>query len=139
MKEKVPVFVDSDVIISSLLSQKGAAHLITQENQIIRYVSSLGIIEQKEVVKRLGLELQKHDQIITAHFNLIQANPSETTAYSQYTNDPSDAHIIQGAVISNAHFLATYNAKDFKIEKIKKSYNIQIIAPGQLLQYLRNR
>lgn len=59
--------------------------------------------------------------------------------YAKYVNDPTDAHIVAGAVNSKSRFLTTYNLKDFKIELIKREFDIIVLSPGTLLQYLRSK
>ena len=58
--------------------------------------------------------------------------------YKDYVEDLNDAHIVAGAAESKAHFLITYNIRDFKIEKIKKDFDIIVLTPGMFLQYLRS-
>ncbi|MBI4137232.1 hypothetical protein HY469_04175, partial [Candidatus Roizmanbacteria bacterium] len=58
----IRVFVDSDVVISSLLSKTGAAYLLMHDARITRFVSDVSFSELKRVTGVLRLsqkELQK--------------------------------------------------------------------------------
>jgi len=58
--------------------------------------------------------------------------------FNYYTNDPNDIHVVAGAVLASVDFLLTYNVRDFKIDKIKKDFNLICLRPAQFLQYLRS-
>jgi predicted nucleic acid-binding protein len=136
------VFVDSDVLISSLLSSKGAAfHLIHNTDDIKLFISNLSQKELEIVVTRLEIShgelrslLEKQVELINVKFTHEEARKE----YKNYVLDIHDAHIVLGAREANARFLITYNIKDFKIEKIKQDFNILVMTPGQFMQYLRS-
>lgn len=130
------VFVDSDVVISSLISNKGAAHLLINETKAIEcFVSDASIKELEQVADRLKLDRSKLAKTIKTRFHTVnlgnQPNPSG------YTYDLNDEHIVNGAVAAEAKFLITYNAKHFDENKLKDSFNIIVLRPGAFLQYLR--
>lgn len=58
MKRK-KVFVDSDVIISSLISDKGAAYFIIHETDLQLFISDKSREELEKVCDRLGLDKNK--------------------------------------------------------------------------------
>ena len=138
------VFIDSDVVISSLISQKGAAHLLlfTKISQRVKfYLSNLSLKEQKVVVERLKINHKKHASLVKKRFVLIQLKSSIKAIkkkYQNYVYDFDDAHIVAGAKKAEAIFLITYNQKDFNKEEIKKDFGIIILSPGLFLQYLRS-
>lgn len=130
------VFIDSDVIISSLLSTKGAAFLILSLPNPRYYYSDTQIKELKVVCNRLNIPQKKLEDILK---NISRKNIDQNNKeYSDFVNDPDDAHILAGAHQSSARFLVTYNQKDFKAEKIKSRFNITILTPALFLQYLRS-
>ncbi|MEK7573888.1 MAG: PIN domain-containing protein [Patescibacteria group bacterium] len=135
------IFVDSDVIISSLLSQSGAAYFLLNTSSIQLFISSLSKKELKIVVKRLDIR----DDMLTALIEnnlevtiLSESLPKIKKSFRQYVLDANDAHILAGAKAAKADFLITYNVKDFKIDKIKKDLDILTLTPGNFLQYLRS-
>ena len=137
------VFVDSDVVISSLISQKGAAHFLLGEkiSKVKFYISNFSFKEQKTVVERLKINQKKFQDLVKKRFAIIRL---KTTAgqikrdYQIYTTDPNDAHIVAGAEESKAKFLITYNQRHFKGDKIRNDLNILLLTPAQFLQYLRS-
>ncbi len=140
MKFKARIFLDSDVIISSLISTTGAAHLLTRTSQLDLYISNHSQKELAIVATRLKLSHPKLHSLIK-QFTVITSDQTLNKIkkeFSQYTNDPNDSHIIAGAAQSQADFLITYNLKHYKIETIKRQLNFMILTPGQFLQYLRS-
>ncbi|MEK7159895.1 MAG: PIN domain-containing protein [Patescibacteria group bacterium] len=135
------IFVDSDVIISSFMSQSGAAYFLLNTNSIRLFISSLSKKELEIVVIRLDI---RNDMLTTLIKNnlevviLLESLPKIKESFKQYVLDENDAHILAGAKAAKADFLITYNVKDFKIDKIKKDLNILTLTPGNFLQYLRS-
>ncbi len=135
------VFLDSDVIISSLISSKGAASFLlnlTSEHQF--YISNLSSEELEIVVARLNLDKGALHSIVKK-LNKIELNdPNEIeTSFKEFVSDPNDAHIIAGAAKAKARFLISYNLKDYEIDRIKDKLSIQILTPALFVQYLRSR
>lgn len=141
MKKKLKVFVDSDVIISSLISKLGAAYFLINEASFKFFISNISLKELKIVVKKLRLENETLEKLIKKQFYIM---PLETNLkkikekYKDYVMDINDCHIIAGAVKSRAKFLVTYNLRHFKIDKIKRDFNLLIMTPAIFLQYLRS-
>lgn len=138
------VFVDSDVIISSLISEKGAAFfLITEKHPKVKFlISNLSLKEQRIVADRLKINEKGLQNLIGRRFTIVQLKGLVTKLkrkYQEYTIDPYDAHIVAGAHKAKAKFLITYNRRHFNEDKIKKDFNIILFTPAQFLQYLRTR
>lgn len=135
------VFVDTDVVISSLISQKGAAHLLLNKTSgLDLIVTNISFEEQKTVAKRLNLQITDLTKLKT-RLKLTALNEAEDFYKKQYTDyvlDPNDAHVVAGAKESKVRFLITYNIRDFKVDKIKERFGIITLTPAQLLQYLRS-
>lgn len=135
------IFVDSDVVISSLISKTGAAYFFTQKPNINKFISNISFSEQLEVVKRLKLDREELEKLIKNSFSIIKLENIDSIKeqYQKYVFDKNDAHIVAGAVEAKARFLISYNLKDFKIEEIKKDFKIIILTPALFLQYLRSK
>jgi len=136
------VFLDSDAIISSLLSSTGAAYACTQSSSIQKYISTLSYTELAVVCKRLKIEQSKLKKLVASECDVSEiplTNESLQQRYKSFVYDPNDAHIIAGAVATKARFLITYNLKHFNAELIKREFAIIVLTPAQLLQYLRSR
>lgn len=136
------VFVDSDVIISSLISSKGAAfHLLNQTKENF-YISNSSVDELEIVVKRLNIDTKKLDKLLSSALKKVNIGEDLSQIKKQfalYVRDPNDCHIISGTKAAKAKFLITYNIRDFKVDKIKKDLNIIVTTPARFLQYLRSK
>ena len=141
MSKELTVFLDSDVLLSSVISQKGAAYQLTLQAGLIRCISNYSALESKRVA--LGLKLPDKDlsgQINKCQIVDLRTSPKEIKKkYLKYVHDEDDTHIVAGAVESSARFLVTYNLKDYLSELVLKDLKIIILTPGIFLQYLRSR
>lgn len=140
--KKVKVFVDSDVIISSLISSKGAAYLLLNETDIEPSISTISQRELEVVVGRLGMDESELNMLITKRCSIVRMRESVHAIkenFQAYTSDENDAHIVAGAKRAKVPFLVTYNVRHFNVERIKKDLDILVVRPAQLLQYLRSR
>lgn len=141
MSKRLRIFVDSDVIISSILSSKGAAYKLIKSSSVRKVVSNYSIDEIEKICIRLKISQVKRKNAIKTcgiikmklDFESIKKN------YQLFVADKNDAHIVKGAIESKSRFLVTYNLKHYKIELIKRKFNIIVLSPGTLLQYLRSR
>lgn len=141
MKKKLTVFVDSDVVVSSLISKFGAAHFLVNETSLKFFISNLSYRELKIVGRRLGLKNGALDMLVKKRFQIVQLKTSLRKIkekYKDYAIDINDSHIIAGAVKSKAKFLVTYNLRHFNIDKIKRDFDILMMTPARFLQYLRS-
>ena len=137
----VKVFVDSDVVISSLLSDKGAAHFILNKQSSKSIISNVSKVELERVSDRLGISGGKLQDLIKNKFKVIKLSadlPKIKSDFQIYASDVNDAHIVAGAKQAKAKFLLTYNIRYFRREKIKNGLNIVVLTPAQYLQYLRS-
>lgn len=135
------IFVDSDVIISSLISAKGAAFHLLNQTKANFYISNHSIDELKIVAKRLNIDIEKLNKLLSSNLKKIDSRkdlPQIKKQFAGYAIDPNDCHIISGATDAGAKFLITYNIRDFRVDKIKKDLNIIVITPARFLQYLRS-
>lgn len=138
----IHVFLDSDVIISSLFSNIGASYQLINNKDALCFISNISLKELLLVVKRLNLDNKKFDGMVKENLKTTDLSVDVyqiKTNYKKYVKDINDAHIVAGAVKSKVNFLITYNIRDFEVNKIKEKYNIKILTPGSFLQYLRNK
>lgn len=136
------VFVDSDVIISSLISTRGAAYILLNETKGVElYLSNFSILELERVTKRLDINPEKLTELVNTRLTPIKITQSLETVEEQFANyvlDPDDAHIVAGATEAKANFLVSYNLRHFKPEKPKQDFRLILLSPGMFLQYLRS-
>lgn len=136
MKRK-KVFIDSDVIISSLISDKGAAYFIIHETNLQLFISNKSQEELEKVCGRLGLDKNKLKEVIKKKFSTVQLTGVQLD-FKSYVLDSFDEHIIAGAKEAKARYLLSYNIRHFQIDKIFRDLNIVVTTPAKFLQYLRS-
>lgn len=140
------VFVDSDVVTSSLLSTKGASHFLLHQGlgkkSLDFFISNLSLQELKIVANRLKIKVDDLDKLVVERFKIIKLQESSKSLeqkYGKYVLDLNDTHIIAGAKESGAKFLLSYNIRHFKVDLIKRDSNVIVMTPALFLQYLRSR
>jgi len=134
--KKPKVVIDSNVIYSGLLSQKGSSFKLLKlipDNAFTVAVSVPLILEYESVlVKNLGkLNLNKKD--VNDFLDYICAVAEDTRIFYLWRpllKDPYDDHILEVAVSSNSKYIITYNIKDF-LEA--RSFGIKVISPDVFL------
>lgn len=139
----IKVFIDSDVIIASLLSKNGASYFLLNDNRVegvAFFITDFSLLEIKEVVSRHPIEAEAVDTLAATRLNVQKLDKTSTFIkdYEAYVSDMNDAHIIAGANQVNARFLITFNIRDFKSDKINRDFAIRILKPASLLHYLRS-
>jgi predicted nucleic acid-binding protein len=135
------IFIDSDVVISSLLSSTGAAYFLLNQSKIQPVISSFSLIELQLVAKRLDIPLGKMDQLIKERFEIVKIFQKFSVIqqeYGEYVTHTSDSHIVAGASQAKVRFLISYNLKHFKTDKINSELDVLLITPAILLQHLRS-
>ncbi|PIZ48306.1 hypothetical protein COY29_04040 [Candidatus Woesebacteria bacterium CG_4_10_14_0_2_um_filter_39_14] len=141
MKRKITAFVDSDVVISSLISKLGAAYFLINETSLKFFISNISLKELKVVVKKLGLKNEALERLVKKQFYITSLKTDLKKIeekYKDYVMDINDSHIIAGVVKSKVKFLITYNLRHFNVDKIKRDFDILIMTPARFLQYLRS-
>lgn len=136
------LFIDSDVIVSSLLSDKGASSTLLHLPNLDLIVSSLSVTEIKSVSQRLSINAGLVDNVIKNYLDVIQIKSDIAEIrgkYKSYVSDKNDTHIVAGAVEAKVEYLISYNLKDYNMQKIKEDFDIHMMTPGMFLQYLRSK
>lgn len=137
------VFLDSDVIIASLLSEKGASYFFLHDvgfANIDFFITDFSLLEIQEVIKRHPIEAEKLSELVEKRLTVkkLDQASSKLKRMQEYVSDDNDMHIIAGASQVKVKFLITYNITDFKIDLIHKAFDIKVIRPAGFLQYLRS-
>jgi len=137
----IPVFVDSDVIIASLLSQNGAAYyLCTHQGNYTLTISDISQNEIERVARRLHIsQEQTQERLNTLNIVALPQDKKYLEEMHIYVHDLLDSHIVLGAYTAQVSFLLTYNTKHYHIDKIKQNLSIITLTPARFLQYLRSK
>ncbi|MEA5512342.1 putative toxin-antitoxin system toxin component, PIN family [Crocosphaera sp. UHCC 0190] len=131
--------IDTNVILSGLLSRKGASYKLLRILNDKRWqinISTTLIFEYEQTLKRnsqkLGLTLQEINYVINEICSL--ANHRKIFyLWRPMATDPDDDFLIDLAIESQADFIISYNKKDLKaIEK----FGILVLTPKQFLQLI---
>ena len=139
--EKVKVLLDTNVLISALLSQTGASYELINNQNIIKISSSTIKAELIEVSRRLNIQILEVQSILRK-INVKPIGISKVDIiklYSEFVTDMEDSHVLASAVSLKSKFLLTHNTKHYKEEKIKSDFGIIVIKPGFFLQFLRSQ
>lgn len=138
---KIQVFLDSDVIISSLLSKTGASHEIAKNSKVNKIISKFVEREIKEVSKRLKIKKTNVKKVLqnTKQVSIDLTKENIVKKYKKYVFHEQDSHVVAGAYKSKSRFLLTHNTRHYKVNKIRNELGILVMKPGYFLQYLRSR
>lgn len=136
---KIKVYLDTDVVISSLISQKGASYELIQSNLYDKYISNYGLEETEEVSRRHSLSQKKLNDLLKyiKVKNLELTQQKLIDKYSDYVFDVYDTPVIASAHILKTRYLVTFNTKHYNIFEIRKKLKIAVLTPGRFLQFLR--
>ncbi|OGY15795.1 MAG: hypothetical protein A2784_01590 [Candidatus Chisholmbacteria bacterium RIFCSPHIGHO2_01_FULL_48_12] len=137
---KIQVFLDTDVIISGLLSKTGAAFEIIKHPAVKKTISKAVKREIVTVTKRLKIRSHKSKALVKdMSVVALELTKSRLTKdYQRFVSDRQDCHVVAGAKASKSGFLLTHNLKHYQVDKIKTDLGIMVLKPGNFLQYLRS-
>lgn len=140
---KRKVFVDSDVVLSSLLSSKGAAHFLLNEVDSDFVISNISLVEIERGVNKLGLDKENltllKNKLKTIKLKNDKQNQKKIKEdFGKYIFDENDAHVVAGAKKVKAKVILSYNIRDFNRQKINAELGVVVLTPAQYLQYLRS-
>ena len=137
----IRVFVDSDVVISSLISRTGAAYLLMYDARIDRFGSDVSFSEITRVSRVLHLPEKNLQKLLKTQCRVVVIGNKKNDMLKRmaaFTRDTDNAHIVLGVRQARAKFLVTYNLKHCRTEKIREDLGIIMLPPAFLLQYLRS-
>lgn len=136
------VFLDSDVVISAAISDRGAARLlIANAHKIDFCISNLSVKEISAAGAGLSLD-PKTLSVLIDKIRIIKINRTGASlkkAYGKYVTDENDAHVVAGAVLAKTKYLLTYNHKHFREDLVRSEFGIILMRPGSFLQFIRIR
>ena len=137
---KIQVFLDTDVIISSLLSKTGASNYVINNPKIEKIITNTVSQEVKEVGERLNIEAGSTVKILNNLKTIVldMTKKDLIKNYGDYVIDENDTHVVAGSDRSKSKFLLTHNCRHYKVNKIENDFRIIVIKPGNFLQYLRS-
>ena len=140
-KRPVRVFLDSNVIISGILSDRGSPRIILDIlclglPFLIGITGRYNILEIERALKRKAPKVIPIYQTYLPKVNLeIVPIPSqeEVERYHGYTSD-KDVPVLVSAINGNADFLVTGDKKDFAKLKRINDITIKILSPSEFIE-----
>lgn len=142
-KKEVKVFLDSNVIISGLISDRGAPRvnldiLSLELPFIVGVTGRYNIIEIERNLKRKVPRILPFYKKLFSKLNLIIVPiPSlkEVIKYAGHLAD-KDIPVLVSAIKADTDFLITGDKKDFDRLKIKGSYLLKIVSPAEFIDVI---
>lgn len=142
MKNKILVVLDTNVLVSALITPKGSfPHQIYQkfkEQEFILLTSAPilseieDVINRPHLVKNYSLTINQRRKIIK-ELMALSFVVSETQELKVVINDPDDDKFISCAVVGEADYLVS---GDNHLLNLKQYQNIKIVSPRQFLEEL---
>jgi predicted nucleic acid-binding protein len=140
-RKKCKVFLDSNVLLSGLFSDKGAPRIIldllTLNLPILSGVTGrYNLIEVERNLKKKMPEAMPLYQKYLPRLRLeIVEMPSQATVVSMTgAIAEKDVPVLASAIACGAEYLITGDKKDFaKLRNVKK-YNLEIVSPSEFIE-----
>ncbi|MBZ0317254.1 MAG: putative toxin-antitoxin system toxin component, PIN family [Anaerolineae bacterium] len=136
--EKPSIVLDTNIIISALMSRRGAAFRLISlaaDEHFDFHLSVPLVLEYEEVAKRmLGANLPYTEQEIDDFIDYLCAIGKHHLIYYLWRptlSDPSDEMVLELAVVAQSPVIVTYNLNDFSVSQ---RFGIQAMTPKQFLQ-----
>lgn len=140
--KKQKIVIDTNVILSGLMSKKGSSFKILSiipKNRFTVAISVPIILEYESVLlKNLkNLDLTKKDiNDFLDYICLVSEHTKIFYLWRPVLKDPYDDHILELAVSSNSKYIVTYNLKDFN-EAYK--FAVRPVTPETFLSKLKGK
>ncbi len=129
------IVIDTNVLLSSLLSNKGASYKLLSmldSDRFIIHISNPLIYEYEEILKlKSSMEPQHIDAIIDYICHIGKKNKI-FYLWRPKLKDIDDDFLLELAVKSDS-IIITLNGKDFKKAD---EFNIKVMTPKEFLQYI---
>ena len=128
------IIIDTNIVISALKSNKGAANKLLSVIGDGKYISCISvplIFEYEEVISRCFYKMANGD--VNSLLDYICQQSVKSPIYYLWRpilKDPKDDMVLEIAVASSADFIVTYNVKDFHPTK---TFGIEIASPKDIL------
>ena len=132
------VFFDSDALIAGSASRQGAAFILMQlaELGLIKGFTSRQVVDEcrKNLLAKLPDALPVFEKILSSALTITENPSASETAEFKTMAHIKDVSILTAALNLNAHFLVTFNIKDFTPDA---GLNMRVMRPGDLLKEIR--
>lgn len=142
-KEAVRVFLDSNVILSGLLSDKGAPRIILDILCLgFPFITGLtgryNIMEiERNLTKKLAAAVPVYKAYLPKiNLEIIPLPPIEEMRKFSGVIADKDVPVLVCALLGKADFLVTGDKKDFAKLKVKGRYPFKIVSPVEFIEII---
>ena len=140
-KKEVKIFLDSNVIISGLFSDKGAPRIILDLlclnlPVLTGMTGQYNIIETERNIKKKmpGVLSLYNEYLPKLNLEIIPLPPLKDIMDLSGHISNKDAPVLASAIIGKADFLITGDKKDFVRPSKKGKYPFKIVTPSEFLE-----
>lgn len=136
------IAIDTNVIVSALMSKKGASYQLFSMiglRQFDNFEINLSValaLEYEEVLLRNKLKLGLSDIDVSDIVNFLCENSNQREIFYLWRptlDDEDDDFLLELAIESNCDFIVTFNEKDFVGSE---RFGIRILRPNEFLKVL---
>jgi putative PIN family toxin of toxin-antitoxin system len=134
---KPRVVIDTNVLLSSLKSSRGASYLLISligKDQFEIALSVPMVFEYEDVLKRYNLEIGISEQDVDDLLDYLCSVALHQSLYflwRPFLKDPKDDMVLELAIASACEYIVTYNENDFLGAN---QFGVQIVSPKAFLQ-----
>ena len=143
VKKRVKVFLDSNVIISGLFSDKGSP-LIILDLLCLNLPVLAGATGQYNIIEIERNLAKKMPDVLPVYKKYLQMlnleviplpSSKDIKKLNGHISD-KDIPVLASVIISNADFLVTGDKKDFSGSKLRAKYSFKILSPAEFLDII---
>lgn len=134
------IVLDTNVLVTARRSARGASHRLLARINTGRfevYVSTALLLEYQEVLLRqrhmLGLRTEEIEALLDS-LAFATVHQDIYFRWGDYTRDVDDAHVLALAVAASAHYLVTYNDRDFP--DVERAFGIRVVTAREFLEQI---
>ena len=138
-KEPHEIFLDANIWFSSLYGSANCERLIDAHIKgRLKAVISRQVLEEilRNLEEKLPDGIPVFSKIVKEKPPIVLKDPDKITSVVKILVHQKDQLIFQSALSAKVKIFVTGNTKDFNIQRIKKTYGIQVLSPKQAVEFL---
>ena len=133
------IVIDTNVLVSALLSQKGASYLLLMLADSGLFETNLSVplvVEYEDVANRILPQTTLSENDLDSILNYICHVANRRQIYylwRPFLRDSKDDMVLELAVASRCDYIVSFNKKDFKgVEE----FGLEVVTPKEFLQQI---
>lgn len=140
MKNQLRIVLDTNVLVSAMLSRRGASHALLRlvdSGAFVLCVSVPLALEYEDALKRDAIKGRVTstavDDVIDYLCHVAERHPVHFL-WRPHLNDPKDDMVLELALAAGCNYIVTHNLRDFRIHTRGK---LKAVTPGEFLTLLK--